>query len=418
MRSISIIGAGQAGLITAIALLRQGHSVTVYSDKTADEWLNNSRPTGNAFLFDEALAIERKLGIDYFSESMYRGQGGYFEIATPDGQIMPIFARYELPGAAVDQRLKFCRWMNQFEADGGRLIIESVTVGRAREIAAGSDLTLLAAGKAELGRLVPRDAERSVFEKPARNLAMVVVRNVRDWAEKIGFTPVKYSALGPVLGEIFWVPFTHKTAGATWSVVIEAVPGGPLDVFRGVQSGRELVERLRGAVERFSPQDLDLVGGMQYLDEDPLAWLTGSFPPTVRKAFAQLDRGELLMPIGDTAITFDPIGGQGANNASHHAKFVIDAIKARGDAPFDADWMQATFDGYRNYRGRYAYRFNNMMLEPPPGFMALMGAAAADPKVGAATIGRYAGSPQGFFPWIEDPAATVERTNALSGVVA
>ena len=96
--------------------------------------------------------------------------------------------RYELPGAAVDQRLKFCRWMNQFEADGGRLIIESVTVGRAREIAAGSDLTLLAAGKAELGRLVPRDAERSVFEKPARNLAMVVVRNVRDWAEKIGFS--------------------------------------------------------------------------------------------------------------------------------------------------------------------------------------------------------------------------------------
>ena len=48
MRPIAIIGSGIIGLITAHALRKAGYDVTLYSDRTADQWLNESRPTGTA----------------------------------------------------------------------------------------------------------------------------------------------------------------------------------------------------------------------------------------------------------------------------------------------------------------------------------------------------------------------------------
>ena len=48
MRKIAIIGAGQAGLLTAHGLLKAGYTVSLYSDKTPEQFLNESRPTGTA----------------------------------------------------------------------------------------------------------------------------------------------------------------------------------------------------------------------------------------------------------------------------------------------------------------------------------------------------------------------------------
>src|SRR5690606_18642722 len=131
---------------------------------------------------------------------------------------------------------------------------------------------------------------------------------------------VKYSKLP--FGEIFWVPFTHKTAGLSWSFIVEAMPGSPLDVFADLQSGPDVVETLRALVREHSPWDWESVGAMRYVEGDELGWLTGAFPPTVRAACGVLPTGALLLPVGDSAITFDPIGGQGGNNASHHAMFL------------------------------------------------------------------------------------------------
>lgn len=421
MRRISVIGAGQAGLMLAHSLVRQGYEVTLYADRTADQWLTESRPTGTAYLYAESLDIERELGIDHWSDTMHAGHGFYTSFASPTGDApMNVIGRTQRPGGAVDQRLKFHRWMIDLERCGGHIVIESVTAARAQEIAAASDLTILAAGKGDIGKLIPRDAQRSVYSAPQRHIAMVTVRGVRGWDDEIGFTPVRFTALGPV-GDIFWVPFTHKTAGSVWSAVIEARPGGPLDMFAACSSGEQAAARLKQAIQQLAPWSFAPLAGMEYVSEDPFAWLAGVFAPSVRSAFGTLPSGDLLMPLGDTAITFDPIGGQGGNNASRHAQFVAQAIVAHADRPFDAQWMKSTCDAYWEFHGRYAYRFNNLMLEPPtPSLMELMAACSSDRDLADGLFVANIARPKGFFPWIEDIQATrdvIERFNARAGSV-
>lgn len=407
MRRISLIGAGQAGLILAHDLVRRGYEVTVYSDRTADQWLHESRPTGTAYLFADTIDIERRLDLDYWSDTMHAGHGFYVTFAPPPGaDPLTVVARTARPGAAVDQRLKFHRWMHELERRGGRIVIEPVTAARLAEIAAASDLTLVAAGKGDIGKLIPRDAERSVYSAPARHVAMVTLRGVRSWEEEIGFTPVRFCSLGPV-GDVFFVPFTHKTAGAVWCAVIEAHPGGPLDVFMNCPDGQEAALRLKRAMQEFAPWDHAHLEHMEYVTEDPHAWLSGAFAPTVRAAYGQLPSGHLVMPVGDTAITFDPIGGQGGNNASGHADYVARRIAEHGERPFDADWMSSVRDDYWELHGRYAYRFNNMLLEPPTApLMELMMACATDRRIADGVYAANVTRPKAFFPWLDDLAAT------------
>ena len=57
MRNIAIIGSGQAGLLAAHGLIKAGYHVTLYSDRTADQWLNESRPTGTAARFPHLAGV-------------------------------------------------------------------------------------------------------------------------------------------------------------------------------------------------------------------------------------------------------------------------------------------------------------------------------------------------------------------------
>jgi 2-polyprenyl-6-methoxyphenol hydroxylase-like FAD-dependent oxidoreductase len=404
MAKVSVIGAGPAGLIFAYALLRKGYDVTVYSDRTPDQWLHHSTPTGTAFLYGEVIDIERQLGMDHWADNMFGGDGVHLDFKpTADGDTrIEVAGRFKRTGGAIDQRLRVHRWLEDLEANGGKLVIESVTPERADEIAQQSDLTVLAAGKADLGKLIPRDAARSVYDKPQRQLAMCIVEGVKGWDSRVDFTPVKFYFYGDT-GEFFWVPYTHKTAGNTWCVLFEAKAGGKLDRFRECQSAGDVVARSLETIRDLAPWDYDLVKDMRVIEDDPYSWLKGAFPPTVRQAYGRLPSGKLIMPIGDTAIAFDPIGGQGGNCAGPNAKYTADAVIAQGDGPFDAAWMEKVNAGFWDYHGKAAYTFNNILLEPltEAGGTVLMEAAKDRAFADKEFFGNFS-TPNNFFPWMED----------------
>jgi 2-polyprenyl-6-methoxyphenol hydroxylase-like FAD-dependent oxidoreductase len=363
MRRIAIIGSGQAGLLAAHALLKAGYEVTVYSDRTADQWLNESKPTGSATRFDMALQFEYELGLSSWENDAPWGEGGHLTLCpVPGNRMLTLTGRLRRPFLAIDLRLQSHAWMHDLIKRGGRLEIESVTVDRLDQIAAENDLTIVAAGRADLCRLFERDAERSVYDKPQRHLAMVCVKGPAMGFDGIPLLPVKHNIVGP-LGEAFWIPYYHKDAGQSWNLVFEARPGGPMDRFLGATTGEQVLATAKQIVREFMPWDYEWLKDGELSDVH--GWQVGKFPPTVRKPVGRLPSGRLVTPVGDTAMSLDPIGGQGANNGNKMVRNMVECIIAHGDRPFDAQWMTDTFEKFWARHGMATYTHNNMLLEPP-----------------------------------------------------
>jgi hypothetical protein len=402
MRRISIVGAGQAGLILAHKLLRAGYEVAVHSDRTAEDWLERSTPTGAAYMYGENIAIESELGLGHWNHLAPAGDGVHLSFCpTVGNELIEIHGRFKMSGYAVDQRLKNSRWLVEFVEKGGELHIEEVGLERLEEIAKNSELTYVAAGKAAISGVIPRDAQRSVYDQPQRNLTMLIAAGVKGWLGRCPFQPVKFNFFGDA-GECFWVPYYHKSEGKTWCVLFEAKTGSPMDAFGEAQNGEQVVEIAKRVIKELVPWDWEVVREMELAGNDRFSWLKGRLAPTVRKAFGKLPSGRLVAPLGDTAMLFDPIGGQGANNATRMSNFYADRIMERGKGAFDEEWLTGNFEAFWNWHGRRAYEFNNLLLEPlrPPAKEALL-AALRSSKFADYFFGNFS-SPVDYFPWIDD----------------
>lgn len=365
MRKIAVVGAGQAGLLAAHALNRHGYEVTLYSDKSPDDFLNRSRPTGAAGRFESAVSFERELDLEHWEGEAPRCDGVHLTFSTARGnQLLTLLGRLKVGHLmAVDLRMQSATWMNELVERGGKVEIEQVGVRRLDEISARNDLTIVAAGRGEIAKLFPRDMSRSRYTAPQRNLAMVCFNGVEmgtpyaPW-----FSPIKFNFF-ETYGEMFWMPWYSKARKPSIVAVFEAKPGSPIDKFGECRSAEDVLRVGREVVRDLTPWDCEKFEKGEVCDEN--AWLVGGFTPEVRKVAGLLPSGRAVMALGDTAHSLDPIGGQGANNGNKMAREYVDAIVKRGSLPFDADWMQATFDKFWNWH-RHGDLLNNTLLEPLP----------------------------------------------------
>src|SRR5262249_20868419 len=176
--------------------------------------------------------------------------------------------------------------MVQLEALGGKVIVEPVTAERLDDVATENELVLVATGKGGLASLFPRDPVRSGYDRPQRFLAMVIVTGIPVGPGAVahrarGLNPVCFSLSGDA-GEMFWVPYLHKTAGPCWNLVFEARDGAAFDRFRHCRSFDEAFGAARGVVREFTPWDWEAMKDMEPVAGDPHGWLVGAVPPTVR----------------------------------------------------------------------------------------------------------------------------------------
>jgi hypothetical protein len=395
MRSITIVGAGQSGLQLGLGLLQNGYRVRVVSNRTADD-IARGKVMSSQFMFNDALQSERDLGInDWEKQCPYTDALGV-AIAGPDGgKAVDWVYTLDKPGQAVDQRLKFPGWMKKFAERGGELVIRDAGITDLEGYARDSDLVIVASGKGEISRLFERDAERSPFDQPMRALALTYVTGLAPYNP----TRVAFN-IAPTVGEYFVFP-ALTTTGACEIMVFEGIPGGPMDCWNDVKTPEQHLQRSLEILRKFYPWEGERSKNAKLTD--PNGILAGRFAPTVRKPIAKLPSDALVLGLADAVVLNDPITGQGSNSAAKAARVYLRRILENEKKPFDAGWMQQTFDDYWAY-AQFVTGWTNAMLQPPPPHVInLLGAAQSKPKVGKTFVNGF-DDPRTFFPWLADPA--------------
>jgi 2-polyprenyl-6-methoxyphenol hydroxylase-like FAD-dependent oxidoreductase len=397
MAKVTIVGAGQSGLQLGIGLVQAGHEVRVVSSRTPED-IRSGKVMSSQFMFAGALDTERELGVDFWADTCPKTEGFEVEISHPEirGQkVISFAARLDRPGESVDQRVKYPRWMDHFASIGGTLVIQDATVADLERYAEAADLVIVAAGKGEIARLFERDAARSPFAQPMRALALTYVT---------GMTPrPKYPAVGfnlcPGVGEYFVLP-ALTTTGPCEIMVLEGIPGGPMDCWADVTTPAEHLARSKWILETFFPWEVERSRAIELTDAHGI--LAGRFSPVVRRPVGRLPSGRPVFGMADAIVLNDPITGQGTNNAAKSAHAYLQAIRERGDGPFDAAWMQATFDRYWQYAQAVTTWTNAMLTPPPEHVLKLFGAASQDPRVARRFVNGF-DDPRDYFAWFMDP---------------
>jgi flavin reductase (DIM6/NTAB) family NADH-FMN oxidoreductase RutF len=116
-----------------------------------------------------------------------------------------------------------------------------------------------------------------------------------------------------------------------------------------------------------------------------------------------LPSGATVLGMADVVVLNDPLTSQGANNAIKSAASYLEAITAH-HGPFDAAWMQRTFDNFWRGWAQWATEWTNSWLQPGlPHQRAVLDAAGRHPAVAERIVAGFDDA-RLFAPWWFDAA--------------
>jgi 2-polyprenyl-6-methoxyphenol hydroxylase-like FAD-dependent oxidoreductase len=402
MRKILIVGAGQAGLQLGLSLQSHHYDITIMSARTPEE-IRSGRVMSTQCMFGPALQHERDYDLNLWEQQTPDIEGLGVSIAGPGHErVLDWLGELDDYAQSVDQRVKMSGWLELFENRGGKVVYHGVTTYDVDALTHFYDLVIIAAGKGELVQLFDRDPSRSPYTKTQRILAVVYVHGMAPRPEHPTVNAVRFNAI-PGVGELFIMPCL-TISGPCDILFFEGIPGGPLDCWGDRPPPAEHLARTLDLMRRFVPWEYERCHHVELTDAH--ATLTGGYPPVVRRPVGELPSGRVL-GIADVVAANDPITGQGSNSASKCAASYLASILERGDEPFDAAWMQQTFERYWA-EAQHTTTWTNAMLEPPPEHvMNLLGAAATYPQIAHRFVNGFA-DPSDYQHWFLDPDKAAE----------
>ncbi|MCX2713683.1 styrene monooxygenase/indole monooxygenase family protein [Mycolicibacterium sp. J2] len=370
-RTAAIIGAGQTGVSAALGLLDKGFDVTLFSDLDQARLRDGVPATGTALILGEAQRAEESLGLNTYLATAPLSTGESVRVVDGGVEAIAFDGWFDgFRGIAVDTRLKADDRLTLFQQRGGRFVVQPVDPEGLDRIAAGADLTLVATGRGGLSNLFPVDAARTAYDKPQRRLLAFTATGLSHGPEVFahrGPAGGAHNTLSVVSdqGEVFWGPYLHKDAGPTWAFLGWAKPGSEWERrFATVTSAESALAVAVELHRDYLDWDLPEVLELRVIEEDPHSWLTGAVTQVVRTGVGHTASGHPVAALGDTAVAYDPIAGQGAQGGLIQAARLVHEAGAH-DGPFDTAWLTAAFENFYDHRARAAQRVTRLFLGDP-----------------------------------------------------
>src|ERR671921_829664 len=393
-RRIAIVGAGPAGTALALGLVRQRYEVTLVSDRTAEE-IRAGSVMSRQITFESARGAEAAMGIADLLPSAPPIERMSYSTSRLDGSSAAFTVDLASAARSLDQRVRLPLLMEEIERRGGKVVTRSATVEDLEDLARDHDLVVVSTGRGGLSALFEVDAERTPYTTAQRVASLTYLRGVAPDRAGPG---LRYHSVEGV-GECFTCP-ALSVDGPCDIVVVEGVPGGPLDRWDDVTTAEQHLAVLREALAEHFPAEAARLRDATLVDDHSV--LHGRFTPTVRRPVGVLPSGTAVLGMADVVVLNDPLTSQGANNAITSASCYVEGICShRG--PFDAAWMQRTFDNFWRGWAQWATAWTNSWLQPAaPHQRAVVDAAAEHPVI-AERIAAGFDDARLFDPWWFDP---------------
>ncbi|MEW1836669.1 styrene monooxygenase/indole monooxygenase family protein [Nonomuraea angiospora] len=244
MAGIGIVGAGISGLTLALRLQQLGVEATLYSEQDAAS-LRSGRLPNTVSRMGSTLARERELG-----SAHYRDPGclmGSAELSIKGDPPLEFLARIAEPFHAVDFRLLLPAYLDDFTGRGGEVVVtgEPADAARVDRWSRRHELMVVTAGRRSGAELFPRDPARSPFDRPQRVLTAGLYGG-------LDLGPMFSYNVSPGCGEILRMPMMTR-GGVVSGVLVEAVPGGPLEPLSRMPAA-EVAGGLAGLLAEHAPR--------------------------------------------------------------------------------------------------------------------------------------------------------------------
>ncbi|MEQ4724815.1 styrene monooxygenase/indole monooxygenase family protein [Nonomuraea sp. B19D2] len=377
MAGIGIVGAGISGLTLALRLQQLGIDATLYSEADADA-MRSGRLPNTVGRMGHTQARERELGSEH-----YRDPGCLMtsaKLSIKGDPPLEFLGRVPEPIHAVDFRLLLPAYLDDFTGRGGELVVTGAAPDAAQvdRWSREHELMVVAAGRRSVAELFPPDPTRSPYDRPQRILTAGLYGG-------LDLGPMFSYNVSPGCGEILRLPMMTRH-GVASGVLVEAVPGGPLEPISRLPAA-EVAGELARLLPEHAPRLAERTDtGFELLGKEDL--LQGAVTPVVREAVAELPSGRIALAVGDAWITNDPLTGQGANLGSACAWIAADAIAAGG--PYDAAFGHTTAERMWEAAAPVTHWTNAFLRPPAEHVMTLLLAAATRQDVADLVLGLFA----------------------------
>jgi hypothetical protein len=406
MNNIGIVGAGIAGLQLGLLLRSHGIDVTIYTEKTPEQ--QRAARLANVVIRNaHTRERERILGVNHWDSADTDLIGLTFHVSG--ARPLKISGDFEQPASIVDMRISQARLLEDFAARGGRVVVGVLQSDDVLRLSTQHDLLTIAAGRGSMATLFPRLPEHSPYDKPQRVVVGGLYRGIA-YPQPLGFE----ICITPGTGEILALPLFSFEPGLT-GIAFEVVAGGafePAKQLRYEDDPQRFDALVLDLMREYAPTIYARVDRRAFGLARPLDLCHAAITPTVRRGYARLPNGRLVVALGDAHVVNDPLTGQGANAASHAAWVLGEAICDGGE--LDEAFCRKAEQQMWRYTGPVTEACKARLRPPTPHAAQLLGAAAQHKSIADLYADGFH-NPAHFWDLVSSPeriAALIEQTRA------